>query len=252
VRAHIEKETNMTALASQLITVENQTKESPLSAAELRDIAWGLNYQALYHYGRSPWVEHGYAPPAYVTLLPEGAAPPAGAWNLILLDTSTQAGALGFHEDETNTEIPFSDVFVGTARENNTDPCEVASHEMLEMLVDPNVNEVRKVLNKEKGEYFIVEVADPVQGCGYDVGAPEGRHTGVTVADFVFPAWFGMTQTRPDLSFRDSVQEAFELAPEGYISVAPEKEPEKWSQVFGKTSSKVLPSWASRLPRIHS
>jgi hypothetical protein len=241
----------MTALASQLITVENQTKAAPLSPTDLRDLVWSLNYQALYHYGRSPWVENGYAPPAHVTLLPEGAAPPAGAWNIILLDTSTQAGALGFHEDEANNEIPFSDVFVGTAREAGTDPSEVASHELLEMLVDPNVNEIRKVLNKEKGQFYIVEVADPVQGCGYDIGAPEGRHCGVTVADFAFPAWFGMAQAPSDLSFRDSIKNPFELAPQGYISIAPENEPENWSQVFGKTSDKVLPSWASRLPRIH-
>ncbi len=241
----------MTGLASQLITVEDQTKNARLTPQELRDLVWSLNYQALYHYGRSPWVENGYAPPAHVGLLPKGAMPPVGAWNVILLDTSNLAGALGYHEDEANNDIPYSDVFVGTARENNVEPCEVASHEMLEMLVDPHVNEVRKVLNKEKEEFYIVEVADPVQGCGYDIGAPEGRHCGVTVADFALPAWFGMAQTPPGLSFRDSVEKPFELAPQGYISVAPANEPENWKQIFGATSNKKLPSWASRLPRIH-
>jgi hypothetical protein len=240
----------MAGLASQLLTVEDKTSEGTLSPTRLRDIVWSLNYQALYHYGRSPWVEHGYAPPAHVVQLPAGAKPPAGAWNIILLDTSNEAGALGYHEDESGTEIPFSDVFVKTAEENGTDAAEVASHEMLEMLVDPDVANVRKVLNSAAKQFYIVEVADPVQGCGYDIGAPEGRHAGVTVADFVFPAWFGMAQTRPDLSFRDSIQKPFELAAQGYISVAPEGKPEKWSQIFGQARAE-RPAWASRLPRIH-
>jgi len=230
--------------------VEDQTSAGILSPTQLRDIVWGLNYQALYHYGRSPWVEHGYAPPAHVVQLPTGAKPPVGAWNIILLDTSDQAGALGYHEDEAGTGIPYSDVFVKTARKDGADPAEVASHEMLEMLVDPDVTNVRKVLNQQAKKFYIVEVGDPVQGCGYDIGAPEGRHCGVTVADFAFPAWFGMAQTRPDLSFRDSITEPFTLAPQGYISVAPEGEPENWSQVFGRDRAKK-PAWASRLPRIH-
>ncbi len=240
----------MAGLASQLLTVEDQTSDGTLSPTRLRDIVWSLNYQALYHYGRSPWVEHGYAPPAHVVQLPAGAKPPAGAWNIILLDTSNEAGALGYHEDESGTEIPFSDVFVKTAEEDGTDAAEVASHEMLEMLVDPDVANVRKVLNSTAKQFYIVEVADPVQGCGYDIGAPEGRHVGVTVADFVFPAWFGMAQTRPDLSFRDSIEQPFQLAPQGYISVAPEGKPEKWSQIFGQARAD-RPAWASRLPRIH-
>lgn len=217
---------------------------------------WSLNYQALYHYGRSPWVEHGYAPPAHVVQLPEGAAPPVGAWNLILLDDTPQADnspegeTLGYHEDEAGNDIPYSDVFVKTAEKDGVDPSEVASHEMLEMLVDPQVANPRKTLNSEAKELYIVEVADPVEGCGYDLGAPEGRHLGVTVADFVFPAWFGMAQTRPDLSFRDSITKPFELAPQGYISVAPEANPEDWSELRGADRT-TRPPWASRLPRIH-
>jgi len=241
----------MTGLVSQILTVEDKTSAGTLSPTQLRDIVWGLNYQALYHYARSPWVEHGYAPPAHVVQLPDGAKPPVGAWNIILMDTSDQAGALGYHEDEAGTEIPFSDVFVKTAREDGAEPSEVASHEMLEMLVDPEVANVRKVLNHATKEFYIVEVADPVQGCGYDVGAPEGRHCGVVVADFVFPAWFGMAQTRPDLSFRDSISQPFTLAQQGYISVAPEAEPGNWSQVFGAARAE-RPAWASRLPRIHA
>jgi hypothetical protein len=241
----------MTGLASQLLTVENKTSEGTLTPTQLLNLVWSLNYQALYHYGRSPWVEHGYAPSAHVVQLPDGAAPPVGAWNIILLDTSPEAGTLGYHEDEAGNTIPYSDVFVRTAEEDKVDPAEVASHEMLEMLVDPLApGNPRTVLNSATKEFYLVEVADPVEGCGYDVGAPEGRHTGVTVADFVFPAWFGMTQTRPDLSFRDSIDEPFTLAPQGYISVAPESKPGEWSELRGADRAN-RPPWASRLERLH-
>jgi hypothetical protein len=231
----------------QLITIEDQTKDT-LKPQELLKLVWGVNYQIVYHYSRSSWVKQGLAPAAHVIGLPKGAKPPVGAWNLILLDDSTVAGALGYHEDEQGTEIPFSDVFVKTAREDGAEPSEVASHEALEMLVDPHVGEPRTTTHREKR--YIVEVCDPVQGCGYDVGQPEGRETGVIVADFCLPAWFGLDDEGHEMSFRNSVPKAFELAPEGYISVASEHDPEDWKQIFG-TQKESLPKWASRLPRIH-
>lgn len=233
---------------NQLITIEDQTSEGTLTPKELFNLSWSLGYQASFHYNRSPWVEHNYAPAAHVAQLPAGAKPPEGAWNLILQDNSSEAGTLGYHEDEAGTQIPVAYAFVLTAREDGVDPAEVASHEMLEMLVDPNVtneSEVRKVLNPTAKEWVIVEVGDPVEGCGYDIGAPENRPCGVVVADFALPAWWRMPQTRPDLSFRDSVKAPFELAKGGYISVMPEAGGE-WSQVYGESRNEA-PKWDFRV-----
>jgi len=61
------------------------------------------------------------------------------------------------------------------------------SHEILEMLVDPETN--RSVYHDGVGQ--IVEVADPVEWDGY-------RLNGVFVSDFVLPAWFaGATTGEP-------------------------------------------------------
>lgn len=235
---------------NQLIVVSDETTAGLMQATEVFNLAWALNYQAVYHYGRSPWVEHGYAPAAHVAQLPKGVTPPPEAWPIYLQDVSDQPGALGYHEDQASKTFkssahsvrglsasgtPYSKVFVQTAREADVDPAEVASHEMCEMLVDPyvaNESEVRKVLNTKAKEWYIVEVGDPVQGCGYDIGAPEGRTCGVTVADFAWPAWWALAQTRPGFSFRDSVKAPFALAPEGYMSVQPEAGGE-WSQIYG-------------------
>jgi len=61
------------------------------------------------------------------------------------------------------------------------------SHEILEMLVDPETN--RSVYHDGVGQ--LVEVADPVEWDGY-------RLNGVFVSDFVLPAWFaGATTGEP-------------------------------------------------------
>lgn len=236
---------------NQLVTLQDGTAKG-LDPTTLFNWAWALNYQAVYHYGRSPWVERSYSRAATVHLLPKGVKVPQGAWNIELLDVSDVEGALGYHEDQfassphsvralTTTGTPYSKVFVQTSKEDGIDPCEVASHEMLEMLVDPNVaneSDVRKVLNKATKQFYIVEVGDPVQGCGYDVGAPEGHKTGVTVADFANPGWWEMEQSRPDLSFRKSISEPFQLAPQGYMSVQPEAGGE-WTQIYGQDHAKA-------------
>ena len=234
---------------NQLVVVADETTAGSLTATEVFSLSWALNYQAVYQYGRSPWVEHGYAPAAHVAQLPKGVEVPSDAWTIHLLDVSDVEGALGYHEGGlfkssehsvrglSAAGTPYAKVFVQTAREAGVDPAEVASHEMCEMLVDPNVAneaEVRKVLDTEDKEFYIVEVGDPVQGCGYDIGAPEERLCGVTVADFAYPAWWKLAQTRPDMSFRDSVSKPFQIAPEGYMSVAPEAEPTNWTQIYGQ------------------
>jgi hypothetical protein len=242
---------------SQLITVEDQTSPGTLSATDLFNLVWGLNYQGRYHFGNGPWVNGERAPMPDVVLLPKdesgSSKPPEGAQNLILLDSTDQEGALGYHEDTQGNEIPFSEVFVKTAREDGVAASEVASHEMLEMLVDPDVNNVRTARNA--GKLYILEVCDAVQGTGYDVGAPEGRTTGVIVANFCLPAWFGMPQPFDPhrMDFRSVVHVPFQLVdPSGYISIAPENEPNAWTQIFAaEHPTNELPRWASRLPKIH-
>jgi hypothetical protein len=237
----------MTPVQSQLITVENQS--TALSPTELFDVIWAVNYQVRYHYGRSPWVSAGQAPAGQVVSLPTGP-PPAGAWNLILLDNSDQAGALGYHDDATGTGIPYAEVFVVDAVNDGSTASAVASHEALEMLVDPNVATPRAQLRTDTQQYYIVEVCDAVQGNDYDVGAPEGRVTGVSVADFCLPSWWTMAPALAPYSFRGSVQSSWEIAPQGYMSVAPASDPTAWTQIYGSQQDR-LPLWASRLPRIH-
>lgn len=233
----------------QTLVIEDQTTPGTIRPKELYDIAIALSVQAHRDFNTSPWVEHGYCPPVIITLLPKGSPFPKSAWNLILLDElPKEVGeeTLGFHDDGVN-KIPYSEIGVREARESHTPLSEVLSHEAWEMVVDPYVDGDKPKVVSHYGREWIVEVADPVEGCGYPM--PNGE----LVADFVWPRWFGMDQTRTALSQNKSVSSPFMLAPQGYISTRPIHmvgTESDWTQIFGERRTE-LPAWASRLPRIH-
>lgn len=116
-----------------------------------------------------------------LTIIPRTVNPlPAGTWILALLDNADQAGALGYH-DITSDGLPLGKVFVKTAKQYNDSPEVTASHELMEMLGDPDVN-----LTIQAGSIFIAyEVGDPVEAdkFGYKIDD-------VLVSDFVLPAYF--------------------------------------------------------------
>jgi hypothetical protein len=226
---------------AQVVMIEDKTSPGVLRPSELKQLVEALQHQAG-EFNESPWVEHGYCKPIEVKELISGA-PPAGAYNLILLDDTSVKGALGFHEDENGTNIPVSYCTVKEAREDDVAPSEVASHELLEMVVDPHVeseNEVRTVEHNEN--IYIVEIADPLEGYGYK--APNGAD----LANWVNPKYFDLPQTRLALIHRAApITSSFELPDTGYISI--KKPGQEWTQIFGfKRTS--LPPWADRLLRI--
>lgn len=89
--------------------------------------------------------------------IPQGDAPLAGAWQLVFLDDSDQAAALGYH-DQTAEGLPLGKVFVRTIQSYRSSVSRVASHEMWEMAVDPHMNRYTPVLSDRRR--YIVEVGD--------------------------------------------------------------------------------------------
>lgn len=186
-------------------------ESTALSDMQAFEVAWACDYQARYHYGRSGWRSD-----VRCYFVPGGGAAriPAGGIVLHMLDTADQPGALGYHDEDGN-EVAYARVFVKTALDDGQQPSEVASHELLELVTDPHVNMTAPTADLKW--LYAVEVGDPVQGNGYDVGMPEGRATGVIVADFTLQAYYDPT-THPDepTSFRGSIKGPFALAPQGY------------------------------------
>jgi hypothetical protein len=76
---------------------------------------------------------------AQLTIIPKGTQPPTGSWWLVMLDDSDQANALGYH-DLTTEGLPIGKVFVASDLKAGTSWTVTASHELLEMLGDPNIN----------------------------------------------------------------------------------------------------------------
>lgn len=234
----------------QTIFIEDKTSPGTISPTEKIHLVEALRSQAKHDFNTSPWVEHGYCKPIRIEEWNQITPPPVGSWNLILLDTVNIEGALGYHEDAEGGRIPVSYVGVKEAREDDTSIIEVASHEMIEMAVNPYVEDNRLRIVKHNNREYVVEPADPVESCGYAPLIVKGFST--RVANFVWPRYYGLAQTRKQLCQAEGyITQPFQLARNGYISSRPiDSGEEGWESTFGDKRTE-LPKWASRLPRIH-
>lgn len=152
--------------------------------------------------------------------------PPDFAWELVILDDSDQAEALGYHE-LTRRGLPLGKVFAATDMANGTSWTNTASHEVLEMLADPWINECVEfpIPNRRDSQFYAREVCDACEAdqYGYIID-------GVLVSDFVTPAWF-VPGGWPGRAFdvQGHITQPFQLLPGGYISIYDQKS--GWSQI---------------------
>jgi hypothetical protein len=190
------------------IRVTNEAK-TPLGV-DLDALIAALNIQVANHF--APF----WGVTASVNL---GIAGP-GEWSLVLLDNADQADALGYH-DLTDDGQPRGKMFVATTIEDKQLVSVTTSHELLEMLVDPGIQMCADTAN---GTIYAYEVCDAVENNTYEIN-------GVTVSDFVTPAWFEEFR-KPNSEIFDylkQVTQPFELLPGGYIGVMKHG---RWSQIF--------------------
>ena len=152
---------------------------------------------------------------ATLRFVPHGQAPLPGEWWLAILDNSDQAGALGYH-DLTTAGLPLSKVFAGTDKQYGLSWTVTASHELLEMLVDPNINLTVFEQGPLGARLYAYEVCDAVESDAYAYPID-----GVLVSDFVLPSWFESFRQAGSTAFdfRNRLTAPFELLPGGYIGV---------------------------------
>jgi hypothetical protein len=120
---------------------------------------------------------------------------PEDRWWLVILDDSDQGNVLGYHELNSNG-LPIAKVFAKTDRESKVEWTVTASHELLEMLVDPNTNSTASV-NTPYGQFhYAREICDPCEAekLGYRIDLRPEIDREVLVSDFVYPAWFDPTR----------------------------------------------------------
>ncbi|MGA6950624.1 MAG: hypothetical protein WA424_01040 [Candidatus Sulfotelmatobacter sp.] len=153
---------------------------------------------------------------AQLSIVAKGTQPPAGSWWLVLLDDSDQANALGYH-DLTTEGLPIGKVFVASDLKAGTSWTVTASHELLEMLGDPNINLTVFIENNNTaGILYACEVCDPCEddSLGYQIDS-------VLLSDFVYPSWFESFRGEGSTQFdrMNKIQNPFQLLANGYIGV---------------------------------
>jgi hypothetical protein len=166
---------------------------------------------------------------ADLEFVPAGRNPDPGAWWLTVLDNSTQAGVLGFH-DITNEGLPIGKVFAGTDIALGLEWTATASHELLEMLGDPDVNLVVFLQRDETtGTLLAYETCDACEAdqFGYQIN-------GSLMSDFLFPAWFESFRQPGSTQFDHGqhIREPFALLPGGYTLAFDVRSGSGWQQIF--------------------
>ena len=176
---------------------------------------------------------------ADLTFVPQNNKPAAGAWWLTVFDDSDQANDLGYH-DVTNEGLPIGKVFARSDLNNNSSWTVTASHELLEMLGDPEINmTIFLQSDQTSGTLYAYEVCDACEAdnYGYEID-------GVLVSDFVFPVWFQPSLTSaPQFDFRTQITAPLQLLPGGYIGVLDVSSGIGWQQ---KTAQGDKVSWQMR------
>jgi len=126
--------------------------------------------------------------PAAVVFYTDASAVPAAAHGIAIVDTiqDQPQGVLGFHTEDQGGKL-WGVVAAKPELDNGAQVItgdwsisSVLSHEVLEMFVDPNCN---LWANDGRGSAYSFEVCDPVEAPTYTV-------SGVSVSNFVTPAWF--------------------------------------------------------------
>ena len=166
---------------------------------------------------------------------------PAQAWWLTVLDTSDQADALGYH-DVTPKGQPLGKAFAKSDLDAGYEPSVTISHELLEMLADPEINLCAQVGDR----LYAYEVCDPCEAdqWGYKIGS-------VLVSDFVTPTWFQPTpHAAGPYDFRRHVDKPLSLIAGGYLQYLELTNSAGWQQITAsRPTERTRPRVGSRRER---
>src|SRR5437870_6091111 len=148
-----------------------------------------------------------------------------GAWAMVFLNNADQPGALAYH-DLTPDGLPQSKVFVRTTIKNGDLVSVSASHELVEMLVDPAINMM--TTGPDPKVVYAYESADPVEALSFKVN-------GIPMTDFVYPSYFEDFHKPGSVKFDylNKVNKPFQILSGGYQIIFKNG---KWSQTYASAS----------------
>jgi len=111
--------------------------------------------------------------------------PDPSTWWMVMLDDSDTDGALGYHE-LNSAGLPIGKVFAKSDKKYGLEWTVTLSHELLEMIADPDINLTSFIQTSPTAGYmYAFEMCDAVEDdvFGYQID-------GVLVSDFVLPSYF--------------------------------------------------------------
>jgi hypothetical protein len=144
------------------------------------------------------------------------------AWAIVFLDNADAPNALAYH-DLTPDGLPISKVFVKTTLDNKDLVSVSASHELVEMLVDPAINLM--TTGPDPRLMYAYESADPVEALSFPIN-------GIPMTDFVYPAYFETFHKPGSVKFDhlDEVKKPFHILTGGYQIIFKNG---KWTEIYG-------------------
>jgi hypothetical protein len=148
-------------------------------------------------------------------------------WAMVFLDVADAPGALAYH-DLTPDGLPLAKVFVKTTLQNHALVSVSASHELVEMLVDPAINLL--TTGPQAKTVYAYESADPVEALSFKLNS-------IPLSDFVYPSYFEIFHKPGSVPFDHlrKVSKPFQILAGGYQIIFKNG---KWSEIFGSVAAK--------------
>lgn len=193
------------------VSIVNRSKS--VSNTEVAHVALALNTQAVKHFYPTWGID------ARVSYAPQ---PVPKTYRILVMDDSDVQNALGYHDFEAG--VPTSKVFARTTKNDGGQWSVTASHELLEMLVDP---EGVLAALRDDGTFFAYEICDPVETQTYSIN-------GVNVSNFALPSWFANGSKAP-YDYLHTTTRPFQIERGGYMDTLDASSLPGWQQVTQRT-----------------
>lgn len=168
-------------------------------------------------------------------------------WCLIVLDTSDDASAEGWHDLTPNGQ-PMGKIFAKSTIADGDPWTTTASHETLELLGNPWLNKCVE-WDRPNGTVFVsYEVCDSPEDTqfGYKIRIDDGSE--ITVSDFVYPTWFEDCPHPAGTKFdyMGKITTPFQLLEGGYTSIFDPGNNKGWSQINARENPHSINKYSDR------
>jgi hypothetical protein len=213
------REMGLSGEAGAMIQVVLINESTVVTAAEAMKGAAALNTQLARDLAPAWGIE------ATIAYCADPRTAPLAAWQLVILDNSDQAGALGYH-DLTPAGLPLGKVF---AKDDLTDGVAwsvTASHELLEMLADPEIDQC--VQDGDGDRFVALELCDACEDDQFAYAID-----GVKVSDFTLRNYFRAGAPGP-YDFGGHIPGPLQIIAGGYLGIYQNGQ---WSQVTAQLAS---------------